>query len=249
MKRSTKISYIVQSSIGFGAYVLLVAFVSIKLTSVEQLGLATKLAVWGLLWGVAIYIFYGIVDYYKKLDDYDLNSNDKGLWSTGSEQLSPTQSNIKNIFWGLILLAGTIVLCWMMAFYVTEIFKASAAKNWPTTAGVVVSSKVVQGCSKSYNPEILYKYKVGLTFYMGKRLAFGNVECGTISESQAIAKQYPVGAAILVYFNPKSPSDAVVLVGRVSSGTWLAIFMLPFMIVGVAFASWLFLRNIRFTFD
>jgi hypothetical protein len=72
-----KISYIVQSSIGIGIWALLSVIVSIKVASAEQLALATKIAIWGFLWGSIAYCIYVLVRRYRKLDEYDLNSNDK----------------------------------------------------------------------------------------------------------------------------------------------------------------------------
>lgn len=113
--------------------------------------------------------------------------------------------------------------------------------------GVVVSSKVVQSCGKSYSAEILYQYKVKNISYVGNRLTLGLVDCGSKSKAQAIASQYPVKLAVMVHFNPEIPSEAVIMAGKVSNGTWWGIFTIPLMIVVFAFVSWSFLRNVRFT--
>lgn len=134
-----------------------------------------------------------------------------------------------------------------MIVYVANVHKASSSKEWSSVKGVVISSKAVRGCGKSYIPEIIYQYKVGMTSYTGNRMSFGMVDCGSESESQAIASQYPVEMIIMVHFNPEMPGDAVIMAGQVSKGTWWGIIVFPFFIFGLAFVSWSFLRHVRFT--
>jgi hypothetical protein len=53
---------------------------------------------------------------------------------------------------------------------------------------------------------------------------------------------------ITVHFNPKLPSEAVILAGQVSNGTWWFIFTIPFAIIISIFVSWWsFLRHVRFS--
>lgn len=156
---------------------------------------------------------------------------------------------LRNIFWGAIFLSCAIFLIWSMVPYIEGPFKASSTKKWPTTMGVVVSSKAVRSCSKSYSAEILYQYKVKNISYVGNRLTLGFVDCGSQSDAQAIANQYPVNLAVMVHFNPELPSEAVILAGQVSNGTWWGIFTIPFMIIVSIFLSWSFLRNVRIASD
>jgi hypothetical protein len=125
-----------------------------------------------------------------------------------------------------------------------DIFKTSEAKDWPTTVGVVVSSRAVQGCSKSFNTEVLYQYTVGVTSYVGNRLIFGAGDCGSKNDAQAKANQYPVKSPVTVHFNPELPSEAVIIAGKVPNGTWWLILILPFGIILFALVSWSFLRNV-----
>jgi hypothetical protein len=242
-----KIKFIVHTSIAVVVFFLLAVIASIKLASAGQLGLASKLAILGFLWALPVYWTYVFVRDYKKLDEYDLDSNDRTPWSSGSGQLSHPQSMLKNIFWGVIFLAGTLMASWGMVTYVSDAFKALSCKNWPSTTGIVISSTAVRGGNKSYYPEILYEYKVGVTSYKGNRLVFGNVGAGSESDAQERASRYPAGVPIRVYFDPKIPSEAVIMAGQIPNGTWWGILAFPFMIIGSAFASWSFLRNIPFS--
>lgn len=154
---------------------------------------------------------------------------------------------LRNIVWGVIILSVSIYLSWIVSTCVKDVFKASAAKNWPTSMGTVVSSKVIRGCSKSYNPEILYQYKVGTLSYVGNRLTFGLIDCGSKSEAQEISSQYPEKTVVTVHFNPELPSEAVIKVNQVTNGTWWFIFTMPFAIIILIFVSWsFFMRNVRF---
>lgn len=77
-----KISYIVQSSIGVGIWTVLTVIASIKFVSAEQLSLVTKLVILGFLWALVIHIVYVLIQYYKKLDAYDLDSKNNAPWSS-----------------------------------------------------------------------------------------------------------------------------------------------------------------------
>jgi hypothetical protein len=154
---------------------------------------------------------------------------------------------LRNIFWGVIILSISIYLSWIVATCVKDVLKASAAKNWPTSMGTIVSSKVISGCSKSFNPEISYQYKVGNASYVGNRLNFGLIDCGSKSDAQEIASQYPEKMVVTVHYNPELPSEAVIKIDQVTSGTWWFIFTMPFAIIILIFVSWSFMRNVRFT--
>ena len=147
--------------------------------------------------------------------------------------------------WGVVFLLVAIYVSFMVAVSVKDIFKAHAAEDWVTTMGVVVSSEVVRlGNGKSYTVKILYQYNVGQTSYVGDRLSFGFVLAGSGSKSEAQAKviQYPVQSSVTVHYNPKAPSEAVI-VPQVSKETWWFICMMPIGIIMFAWISWGFLRG------
>jgi hypothetical protein len=154
----------------------------------------------------------------------------------------------RKIFWGVVFLSLAIFGSWMLATGVKDMFKAHAAKEWPITMGVVVSSEAVKGCSKSYSLEILYRYTVGSTSYLGNRLTFGVGDCGSRSDAQAKANQYTAQLPVAVHFNPALPSEAVIL-PQVSNGTWWLIFIMPFGIVLFIFVSWRFLSDAWMVFS
>lgn len=68
----TKISYIVQSSIGIGVWIFLTAVASLRVASAMQLGVETKIIIWGFLWGLVVYFVSVLVRHYNKLDDSTL---------------------------------------------------------------------------------------------------------------------------------------------------------------------------------
>lgn len=158
---------------------------------------------------------------------------------------------LSKIFWGVVTLSLAIYVCWMVTVSVKDVFKAHAAKDWPTTIGVVVSSEVVRpGNGKSYTLKILYQYSVGMTSYVGNRLTFGFVLAGggSKSEAQALANQYPVKVSVTVHYNPEAPSEAVI-VPQVSNETWWFIFTMPFGIAIVIFVSWSFFHSAWIAFS
>ena len=156
---------------------------------------------------------------------------------------------LRKFFWGAVLLSLAMYASWMVATGVKFVFKAHAAKDWPTTMGVVISSEAVKDCSKSYSSKVIYQYKVGAASYESDQLIFGIAGCGSKSEAQAETNEYPVNLPVTVHFNPEAPSEATILVGQVSNVTWWLIITMPFVIIMFVWISWGFLRGAWIAFS
>ena len=66
--KSSKVTYIIYSSIIVGGFSILAAIVSLRIFSADQLAPPTKWAVCVFIWGIISYLSYLLVVYYKKLD-------------------------------------------------------------------------------------------------------------------------------------------------------------------------------------
>ncbi len=98
--------------------------------------------------------------------------------------------------------------------------KAESSQGWPSTTGQVTLAEVKTSANTDddgnttyqYYPGVQYDYQVGGQTYNGKRLSFGGI---VASSSQAKVaedlKKYPVGGEVAVYYNPESPSEAVLV--------------------------------------
>ena len=89
----------------------------------------------------------------------------------------------------------------------------SAAKNWPMTKGTIIKSRVQvsPGEYTTVNPHIEYRYQVGAVEYTSMQVRPGDKLINKYSSTECydLVEQYPVGAEVDVYYNPKDPSEAV----------------------------------------
>ena len=88
-----------------------------------------------------------------------------------------------------------------------------AAQTWPGTMGVVLSSSVQSrrsGNSTSTYPVVIYQYQVNGKPYQGQTIKAGEqfFNVRIIGEAQATANRYPVGAQVMVYYNPAKPQES-----------------------------------------
>lgn len=115
-------------------------------------------------------------------------------------------------FPGLFLAAG-LALLWAGS---AERRHARASATWPTTQGIVETSasSVVR---RRLNVRIVYTYEVPATHYRSGRVAFGSY---SPEAGRRWLKQYPVGAAASVHFDPKNPAISV-LEPRLVEGNWV----------------------------
>lgn len=149
---------------------------------------------------------------------------------TRMDYASKTQAKVL----GVVFLALAALMAWGLADYVSEIVKASAARAWPTATAKILISRAQTGCSKgsSFYPFVKYEYSVALRRYTGNRIAFGHRGCGAAAFAERIASQFPVGATVLVHFNPATPRESVLVAGRVHFDTWLAVIVMFVVLVG-----------------
>ena len=117
---------------------------------------------------------------------------------------------------GLLLLG----ILWVAGFgyaHFRALAKARAAESWPTAAGRVISSEVVEeessdrdgGTSTWYNPVVAYAYTAGGRELTGRRLRFGNYRSATRKKAEAALAPYRAGATVAVRYNPERPEECV----------------------------------------
>ena len=97
--------------------------------------------------------------------------------------------------------------------------KSAKAKSWPTAQGKIVDSRLRElrdSDGSSYEAYILYEYWVDGVAHQSNvwRLGVGSSSF-TGSAKKAIAR-YPIGASVMVYFNPDRPADAMLEPGKAS---------------------------------
>jgi len=117
-------------------------------------------------------------------------------------------------------LFGTIALVLILAGFSLGLSRGltidhdTAYRHWPSVDGTVVNSRIVG--EMAFHPEITYHYEVaghrftGMTDmntpgFGGKRKRFDVAE--------KYLQLYPVGAAIMVHYNPENPGQSLIRVG------------------------------------
>jgi hypothetical protein len=88
-----------------------------------------------------------------------------------------------------------------------------AAQAWPGTMGTVLSSSVQSrrsGNSISTYPVVIYQYQVSGQTYQGQTIKAGEqfFSVRIMGDAQATAARYPVGAQVMVYYNPANPKES-----------------------------------------
>lgn len=85
------------------------------------------------------------------------------------------------------------------------------SQSWPSTAGIVLKSRVevLGGEYTSVIPRVLYEFEVaGQVYQSGKiRPGDGTFTSYPSGDAYEIVDKYPIGSAVVVYYNPTNPAD------------------------------------------
>jgi hypothetical protein len=107
-----------------------------------------------------------------------------------------------------------------------------ATDRWPVTEGTVTVSELTGRKRNSWKLE--YQYTVAGQPYTGTRYAFEPMPIqGEREVTRAIAA-HPAGSAVAVSYNPDDPAEGVIRPGLRGCTLWMALFLTPFVIVGLA---------------
>lgn len=159
------------------------------------------------------------------------------LLSFHFKQSMPSQSKIFLVVFCSVV--GLVTL-WAMITSVVSIVQASNSQSWPIADGTIVSSTIIrqQGKGPPYCPSVRYQYTVAAQEYVGNRIAFGALDCGTEAESTKIASAYPEGRTLPVHYDPESPSTSTLVVGKVTADTWLVFIFVPLLFMVMLPICW-----------
>ncbi|OJT19457.1 hypothetical protein BO221_34280 [Archangium sp. Cb G35] len=105
----------------------------------------------------------------------------------------------------------------------------------PSASGTITHSEVVRD-EDSYGFEARYAYEVGGRAYEGSRYRHGAWSSSNRGRVEDLARRFPVGASVPVFYDPESPGDGVLITGVDGMYLFLLMFMTPFnmvMLMGV----------------
>ncbi|MDQ2692644.1 MAG: DUF3592 domain-containing protein [Chloroflexota bacterium] len=105
--------------------------------------------------------------------------------------------------------------------------KVTKASTWLSTLGTVTESRIQmrsnsEGGRTSY-PLVRYTYQVMERSYQSQKVVPGMDVGG--SGAQKVVARYPVGAQVMVYYNPEDPSEALLERGMPGHIKWLWIIL------------------------
>ena len=88
-----------------------------------------------------------------------------------------------------------------------------AAQSWSSTMGTVLSSSVqTRHTARSHSifPVIVYQYEVNGKTYQSQTIKAGDrfMNIRVIGEAEATVARYPIGASVMVYYNPANPAES-----------------------------------------
>ena len=120
------------------------------------------------------------------------------------------------LFGAIFALVGGILLAVGVAAY----RDGEATKSWSSTTATVLSASIDEHTSTTrdsnghrdtrttYTPEVRYEYTIDGTTYQGDRIKVGGY-FGSQDRALDIVARFPAGAEVTAFYDPKSPSDAV----------------------------------------
>lgn len=124
--------------------------------------------------------------------------------------------------------------------------KQFESANYASVTGRVTHSELKSHYSSdggtTYSAEISYVYTVGTQVFTGDRLRFTtsafNWSAAYWSAASGTVKAYPAGTAVMVYYNPPRPEEAVMFPGLEGADLLPILFLTPFnaVMVGLGIA-------------
>lgn len=105
----------------------------------------------------------------------------------------------------------------MLAFAGYTYFRGERARSWPTAQGTVTSSGVRESeskdsdghISKTYHPQVEFKYSVAGQAYESTRIKVGLPSSRNQTAAATIAGRYPANTKVTVLYDPQDPAYGV----------------------------------------
>lgn len=118
-------------------------------------------------------------------------------------------------FMWMLMVCGAIQAALLVALivYLRMLFPT---RRWLPADGTIITSRVVSRRTGGHNgsdteiantPLVEYGYQVNDRAFRGDRIMIGGAN--SESELESVLAQYPLGAKVIVYYNPADPQDAV----------------------------------------
>ena len=119
-----------------------------------------------------------------------------------------------NYIWIVNICAGIGII--LIVHFVYLFILSKRSKNWKTTEGVVIGSKMreILDEGSSYYTDIQYRYVIEEEEYCSNRVFYGNnIGKNLPFSSKALVNKYVKGKKVIVYYNPRNPNESVLETG------------------------------------
>lgn len=110
--------------------------------------------------------------------------------------------DILALFLGVIFIFIGLVILLLAAYGYIE---GGKSKNWPSTNGVIIESKIESGIDDIPSFDVSYEYYVDGIKYTGRN----TTPSGIINNPQKALQQYPKNSNVQVFYNPSKHEDAL----------------------------------------
>jgi hypothetical protein len=139
----------------------------------------------------------------------------------------------------VVLAAGLIGLGWS----VFTIVAAHATVNWPRAIGTVEQSWIAERRGSEderyFEPRVRYRYFVDGRHMVGTQVSFGpRWSFSWRRPATTVVQKYPIGAGVVVAYNPNNPEESVLEAGSIRSG----VLAVAFFVIVVGGALFVILR-------
>jgi hypothetical protein len=152
----------------------------------------------------------------------------------------------KNWFLVVMALMFSLVFWTLSGVFLYGVVRQAGTADWASAQGKVVSSRVTSHRGSkggtTYKPEVVFTYTLGGATHTSSNitLASGFSDSGG-GYAQRIVSENPPGKDVTVYYNPKSPGEAVLIRG-VTDREWQLVSLLG-LFVSVPVFLWLLVAS------
>lgn len=142
---------------------------------------------------------------------------------------------------GFVLgLLFTLVGAAVMAYGTQRVLLARASASWPTAAGEIVVSRVVESYDddgSTYGPDVRYRYRAAGGSHEGDVIHFGlgGIETSNRRSAERVVDRYPQGSTVTIAYDPAKPDRAVLEPGVSKRSFVLVVFGYMFFSMGFGF--------------
>ncbi len=121
-------------------------------------------------------------------------------------------SSITTLIVGVVLIVGSWQI--YIHFSVPMVEEAKTSESWPSIPGVITHSEVdqlIDDGTTMYGAQINYEFTVENKLYTGNRITLNSegIKTSSLREVKKELQDYPLGAKVIVYYDPEIPNNAV----------------------------------------